>query len=290
MEKHFENKPVQAQESMEKGSNVQILLKFIRHGERDLDGRLTDHGRKVTRQRAEDSDITGSDFDAVKAIGSDAGESSGAGARALETADIYTKELAGDEAFNTRVESILNYETLKSEMPFDYKEVYNSHIPENFGELSDEDKAIASKNAQTNTVKHLMDLETPEAVAFRKESAGAFAKVVVHYCKLAKRLNPDSKVLIPAGAHGGTMEMLLHEALVVEEDGETKPYALTGEFSPSEAYNVDIQTDDNSELKELRVTFDNPERDTPDDLYIDIDKVRELAEFYDDMHEENNDQ
>ena len=72
---------VENKERSERGENVQVRVKFLRHGERTPEGELTDYGRKVTKEQAIDSDEHWGDYHAVKAIGSDAGLSSGAGAR-----------------------------------------------------------------------------------------------------------------------------------------------------------------------------------------------------------------
>ena len=277
-------------EGSERGENVQVRVKFIRHGERTPEGELTDHGREITEDQAVESDEHWDDYHAVKAVGSDAGLSSGAGARALETADIYAKEIDEDEKFNTRVESILNYETLINPIPYDHKAMHTAALPENFDTLSDEEKAKASKIAQVQVIDNLMSMDTKEAEDYRKEIAGSFAHVVLHYCDMAQRLYSGSKVLIPAGAHGGTMEMLLREALVrknAEGDdivGFNKTGEIGGEFDPSEAYNIDVKTDEDGALKKLQVSFDNLERELPDGMYLDFEKVQDLAEYYDELH------
>jgi hypothetical protein len=275
-------------ESKERGRNVKIVLKFMRHGERDLDGRLTDYGRKVTKEKATESDVRRDDFHAVKAIGSVAGESSGVGARALETADIYSHEFAGDEAFETRKNELLNYEKIVSPVPYNHMEIYNSYLPANFASLSDEEKSVVAKKAQTATVEHIMNLQTPEAVVYRKEIAGAFASIVLHYCDVVKRLYSGSRVLIPAGTHGGTMEMLLREALARKDENGLMNVGLTQltEFNPSESYNVNVETDDNGDLKEISVTFDDPNRNLGDDLHLDSPTLSELSDFYNELHKE----
>jgi hypothetical protein len=275
------------QESKERGRNVKIIVKFLRHGERTLDGKLTDYGREVTKVRAIESGIKLDDYHAVKAVGSEAGVSSGAGARALETADIYAHEIAGDDAFRVRTNSILNYETLLNPVPYNHVEVYNSFLPENFETFSDEEKSAVAKVAQTKTVGYLTQMETPQAIAYREEIAGSFASIILHYCDMLRRLYSGSSVLIPAGTHGGTMEMLLREALVRKDrDGQEVPQDFGGEFNPSEAYNVDIETDENGELKKLRVTFDDPKREVPEDVYLALDKVKKFAKYYEELHKD----
>jgi hypothetical protein len=280
-------------ESLEKGNDVEIMVKFLRHGERDKEGRLTDHGREITVERAIESGIGPEDFDAVKAIGSDAGMKSGVGRRAFETADIYAHTVAGDKALHSRVQKLLSFEELKNPVPYDHVKIYNANLPEDFGSLSNEDKVEAAKKAQSATIDYLMALDTPEAEAYKKEMAGAFAILIQHYSKMAKRLKSGSRVLLPAGTHGGVMEFLLQKALVYRgRDGNQKmgfirSEEVGGEFSPSEAYNVEIATNEQGSQKPLKVTFDNQERPITEEAYLDENEVRALADYYKDLHKDD---
>ncbi len=267
------------------GKNVEILIKFIRHGERDSDGNLLDVGREITKENAVLSGMNKEDFDAIKAIGSNAvpqGELNIG--RSLETADIYSKEIAGDEAFNTRVDDILSYEKIKSPLPFNYKEIYDSYLPKNFNDLSDEEKVRASKKAQCEIVNLLFQMEGEGAESYRKESAGALAYVIDHYQNMAERLNSGSKVLIPAGTHGGLMEFLLQQALIIKgKTGFGDINDIGGEFDPSDSYNIDIKTDENGDLQDIVVSFDNPNR-PKEKMTLDKDKFEELVGYYKNLH------
>jgi hypothetical protein len=285
---NIETTSFESKESAERGENVKILLRFMRHGERDLDGNLVDYGREITRQVAKESDIKPEDFDAVKAIGSDAGPLGPGGMqRSLETVDIYAHEIAGEEAFNTRVEKALSYESLISPLPHDYNKTYKANIPSNFDDLTDEEKKEISKKAQEAVMNELIQLDTPEAIQYKKEAAGALASVVVHYIEVAHRLKSGSRVLLPAGTHGGVMEFLLEQALIRKDDegneilGFKNIEDIGGAFSPSESYDVDVQTDENGKLKPITVNLGN-RREGEFSLKESI--VRELAEFYDDLH------
>lgn len=267
------------------GKNVQVLIKFIRHGERNSEGKLLDVGRKITKENAILSGVNKDNFDAIKAIGSNAvpqGELNIG--RSLETADIYSKVIAGDEALNTRVNDILSYEKIKSTLPFDYKEIYDSYLPENFNDLSDEEKVKASKKAQCEIVNLLFQMEGNEAEAYRLESAGALAYVIDYYQKMAKRLNSGSKVLIPAGTHSGLMEFLLQQALIIQgKTGFNDINEIGGEFDPSDSYNIDIKIDENGNLQNVVVSFDNPNR-PQGKMILDKDKFEELVNYYKKLH------
>lgn len=281
----------EVERSVEYGKNVDIILKFIRHGERDLDGNLLDLGREITKQKAVESGLDKEDFDAVKAIGSPAGPSGEAGMqRSLETAHIYANTIAGDEAFNTRVNNALSYETLVSPAPYNHREIYDANIPENFDSLDDAQKVEASRIANKAAVDYLVHLDTPEAIAYKQEIAGAYAYVIDHYMQVAKRLNPDSKVLLPAGTHGGLMEFILQQALVREDEEGKKTNGFNDldeigdNFNPSEAFDVDISTDEQGNIRPLNVSFDNPDRPTYPIQYLDMDRVQALKNYYEDLH------
>ncbi|MBI5139957.1 MAG: hypothetical protein HZA94_00705 [Candidatus Vogelbacteria bacterium] len=285
--------PTNKVETKERGKNVKIVLKFIRHGERTKEGQLTDYGRKITAICAKESGIKPEDFDAVKAIGSTAGPKGPGGLqRSLESADIYAHEIAGDGALETRGSDVLDYENLKSPAHFDHTTVYNSFLPPDFEKLSDEEKAKAAKYAQRQMLERYFSDKTPEGEAATNEVAGSFAYIIDWYIKMTKRLESGSEVLMPAGTHGGTMEFLLQKALVykdrdgVEHTGFELLDAINGEFDPSEAFNVTIETDDKGGLKEIKVTFDNAAR-PQGDMHLDLSKLDEARKYYLELHPEH---
>ena len=89
------------------------------------------------------------------------------------------------------------------------------------------------------------------------------------------------------------MEWLLKEALVREDASGAKKIGfetleeIGGDFDPSEAYTVRVETDAQGEPKTLTVTFDNKNRPTAETMYLDIDTVKELAAFYRELHKES---
>jgi len=275
-------------ETFEKGKNTEIVLRIMRHGDRDLNGRLTNYGKETTKKKTDASSDKYKDFFAVKPIGSEAGKRSGFGARALETAEIFAHGIDPDTIYNTRAENTLSYETLINKVPYNHVEIYNANLPENHNELSDDKKAEAAKIAQKAVLNHSMSLETPDVMAYKKESAGAFAYLIKHYMDVAKRIKENSKVLIPAGTHGGIMEMLLKYALVQENNGEKRIgfsniNDIGGEFSPSDGYDVDIKTDEYGKIKKLLVNFDT-DRPVAKGSYLDSGIVDELASYYESLH------
>ncbi len=269
------------------GHNVLIDMKIIRHGERTKEGELTDYGRQVTREKAAPNMIEGDAVDMVKPIGSNAGPKNNGQGRALETAAIFASEIAGETGV-PRANDQLSYETMKSPTPYNHVAIYNSFLPTDFNDLDPQKKAEAAKSAQKSVVDHLMSLQTPEAIQYKKEAAGALASLVLHYEEVAKRLRSGSNVNIVAGTHGGTMEFLLQQSLVQENGGERKVgfdnlSAIGGEFHPSESYDVVVGMDESGQEKEIKVTFDDPQRPQKQ-MWLDREKVKELAEFYEKLH------
>ncbi len=110
--------------------------------------------------------------------------------------------------------------------------------------------------------------------------------------KLSQRLKSNSRVLIPAGTHGGMMEFILQFALVKEKEDGSKIIGfkdsteIGGEFDPSESFNIRISTDKNGESMPLTVTFDNPNRKSEKKMYLDEKKIEELKQFYISLHKE----
>ncbi|TSC78404.1 MAG: Uncharacterized protein G01um101429_800 [Parcubacteria group bacterium Gr01-1014_29] len=299
-----------------KGKNVEILLKFQRHGLRE-GLNLTPEGREITRDLAEksnwrvtdDSESSARAFDAAKAIGSPQGapkatpENPRPMSRALETAHITAETVAGERAgeWKSRPEKRLNYENIKTPKPYNHEKIYNGALAaaiRKLGrgdleqkDLTKEEKIQVTEEAQAVVIQHISSLDTPEAQVFKKENAGMFADLVEHYMDMTHYLNNDSKVLYVAGTHGGTMEWLLQEALVHTDAqgnkivGFKSPDEIGGGFNSSDAYNVDIMNDENGDLKDLRVTFDNPER-PQEEMHLDVEKIHELATFYRTLHEQ----
>lgn len=277
-------------EIQERGQSVTLRLKILRHGER-VGTYLTNYGRQATRDKARESFEDLVNYDAIKAIGSpvdpnpEAVKNMG---RALETAHIYADELADQDKFVTRENVLLSYETIISPAPYDHMAMYNDNLPKNFLTLSDSDKAEASKKAQTAVVSYLAELKTPEAIQYKKEIAGAYACLIDHYIRMLPKLKSGSKVLIPAGTHGGMMEFILLEAgVITNNDGNAKTgltlSGIGGGFDPSEAFNIDITTDEEGQNKPLVVTFDNPNRPIKE-VSLDMKKIKELKDFYLKLH------
>ena len=306
-------------ESPDRGKEVEIVLKFQRHGLR-TGTTITPEGREITRESAKksgwhlsegSSDLGG--FHTAKAIGSPADlpqatpDNPKPSSRAMETAYITAATIAGKRAgdWKLRPEPRLSFENIKTPRPYNHREIYNAALAQAIqklgkGDLKQEDltkeeQIKVTEEAQVLTIQHVNSLDTPEARAFKKENAGMFADLLEHYIKMTGFLKNKSRALYVAGTHGATMEWLLQEALV-RTDSESKKKIgfesfdeIGGGFNSSEVYNVHILSDENGDLRELRVTFDNPTR-PQSDMYLDADKLHELAHFYRLLRKDSNPQ
>ena len=270
------------------GHKVRTDIKFIRHGERTKTGELTDYGRQVTKDVSKTNEVEGDWLDETEVIGSNADPRLDGYGRALETADIYSQETDGSSKM-PRVEDRLSYKHIKTPVPYNHIEIYNSFLPSNFDQLSDEQKAEAAKVAQEGVMKHLASLDTEEARNYKKEVAGAFANLVLEYQNKNHELPYHHTKRVIAGTHGGSMEFLLQQALVHKEGDEKKVgfddfSVIGGIFHPSESYDVVLDTDENGEDKAIKVIFDDPKRSVRE-LTLDINKLKELSDFYSNLHQ-----
>lgn len=295
--------PEEVEITPEKGANILLRIKFIRHGERGRDNKLTDYGRVVTKEKAADSGLGEQGFNAIKAYGSQQGpkadikkfpmDKSGMG-RSMETAFIYTEEIRGDgdKKYTPRAKDLLNYETIKTKSPYNHQEVYNSNLPANYEQLKNEEKSQAARKAETATVAHMFSINTPEAEQFRMEGAGAFAKAVNQRIKMTGKLKSGSRVLSVEGGHSYFPTLLLKYAMVrkmgdgTEIRGFENVDEIGGSLFPSESIDTIIERDESGNLKKIGVELDPSKPKLEGEMYLDPQKLDELEKFYDEIHGE----
>lgn len=291
----------------EKGKNVEIVLAYMRHGLRDPKNNfLTDLGREGTRDVAEQLGLKGK-FKIIKPYGSSVGPLNNIKVesvsrkrdwemgRSMETAKIFgeTSLDKNQKIYDPSYVDTVNYEKFKTKPPYNHVEIYNSFIPKDYNELSDEEKNKASQYAQKKTIEHLMSLKSPEAITYKKEVAGGYALPIIHFSKMSNRLNSDTKILAPFGVHGGHMELLLQQAMVKKnESGERKVGfesldEIGGEMDSSEGFFVRVCRDNQGKLQEYMMTFFDQERRLSGEFILDAEKVQELADFYKELHKED---
>lgn len=293
--REFSLEKEESTEKIEKGKNNRILIKIMRHGEKTPEGFLTDYGREVTRKKSKSEKDMLYEFKKVKAVGSNKSEPGQQGLpRALETADIYANGITIEEGENlpeaeakikkykTRPRPILGTEAKVPEL-FNWKEYYKSQLPKNFDQMTDEEKAEASHKANEACINRV--LEMPEGQEYRQDIASRYAFFANRYLNMIDRLEDNTKVLYPAGAHGGNMEVFLQQCLKrkkknrEELTGFNNVSEIGGAFRPSEGFFIDITTNDKGE-KQVKVFMDNTERLEGEELSLDLGKIEELVKEY----------
>ncbi|MDP2642766.1 MAG: hypothetical protein Q8P62_02910 [Candidatus Peregrinibacteria bacterium] len=301
MEKlHFrENAP-------EKGSNIELILHVLRHGDRNLNGSLEEYGRERTKETARQSHLRGESFDIVKSYGSTAGPKIKVDGedlemqRSLETAHIFGKEIAGDKLYKTRPRNVLNYKTMALDMPFDYLKIHEDFAREyiretlqladkKFDDLPEEDKKEVSEYADTKSVEHLMSQKTENAMGTKKEIAGSFAVLIKQYVKMImEKLKSNQKLLFPLGSHTGMIEPFLAETIIWKNKNDEEVHGATldeigGNFKPTEGFDIILKTDRSGQLESVKLRFDNQNRFGGEAL-LDMNKIDEFAKFYLELH------
>lgn len=293
----------------EKGENITLVVRIMRHGDRTPEGNLEDFGRQRTIEKARGSVSVYEQFDVIKAFGSTAGPKTVVEGeememqRSLETAHIFAKELAvqqGTQAAKTRPRDILNYETSELPPPGDYFAKHKAFIKEfirdrlgyadkEFGDLSDEEKKQVNAYADANTVGWMMSTDSEDAISVNKETAGTYAVLIERYVKMIQeKIDSNKKILYVLGSHTGMMEPFLSQVAVwKDKDGGERHGAtldeLGGIFDPSEGFDIVIKTDKNGKLEDLLLRFDKKDR-LGGEARLDMGKIRESAEFYRSLH------
>lgn len=290
----------------EKGTNIELVLHVLRHGDRNLDGTLEEYGRKRTKESAKTSHLVNEKFDVIKAFGSTAGPKTKIEGedsemqRSLETAHIFGKEIAGDKLYKTRPRDVLTPDTLISNRPLNYLKMHedfaNKYIrnilqykDKDFDNLSDDEKKKVSEYADVKSVEHLMNLRTEGVINIKKEIAGSFAVLIKRYTRMAQeKLKPNQKLLFPLGSHTGMIEPFLAGTVIwKDKDGNEARGAtleeMGGNFKPSEGFDIVLKTDQNGKLEQVKMRFDDQAR-LGGEVYLDMQKIDEFAEFYNELH------
>lgn len=164
--------------------------------------------------------------------------------------------------------------------------------------ISNDESLKMAERAQVAVLDHLASLDTPggvdakgEGEKYRNEAAGATAHLILHYADIAQKTEPGAKIGLVAGAHGGTTsEWMLRDALVwmnpktnSAQRGFDSFEEIGGPIRPAESYRIRIQTDDKGDLKGVFIKFTRPDR-PQGECPLDMDKLQELAAFYEDLH------
>ncbi len=254
-----ENKPlIFTPESQERfGRNVEIHVVFVRHGEKDESGELTEKGKNQAAEFGKR--LEGKD--AIKGYSSPV-------QRAIETVEKILESSPHDKKLKTRVRTEIGIP------PFS-KECYKK-----FKELEARDPDAAAEWFLS------FGTERPDAeTASPHEVAESFAYILTKYLRMADKLYSGSNIDLVNVTHQGLPESLLKEVLKREIDdkeviGFENLKDIGGALKFTEGMEFVIKTDGEGN-KKLTVSFRGQEYD------IDMAKRDELAKSYAEKQKEN---
>lgn len=236
---------------------------------------LSERGKKIAQEYGKKL----SDMDLVKAYGS-------LEPRTIETGEIITatseviSQQTGKPAIPRKrpgidYKSVLDPEVLKKA-----KEVIQEHLPPNFAQLSQEERAVVREELQHLGLKVV--LENEEAV---DRMAQGMANQLETMVKVARRgVKIDSKVAMCLVGHSAFIESLFKKALVREKEGKRKigfddVDEIGGFIKPGESFRIKIVRDKEGK-EEIDFKFSNPERLKGEKYWLDMDTIKELADKY----------
>jgi len=232
------------------GRDVEIHAIFMRHGEKNEDGELTEEGKKQAIEFG--SELTKKD--AIKAYSSPV-------QRVLETVQQVIESAPHDKKLNTKIRTEIG-------IPASSKKFI-----EKFKQLEEDGVGLAVEwYLSFGTKKPDQDTTSPYEVA------KSFAYILTKYLTMADKLYSGSRIDLINGTHQGLPEALLKEVLIRQKDdqkviGFEKLEDIGGALKFSEGMEFLIKIDELGN-KILKLNFRGQIYD------IDMDKLNELAQSY----------
>jgi broad specificity phosphatase PhoE len=232
------------------GQNVEIHAIFVRHGEKDESGNLTDKGKEQASDFGEKLESK----DAIKAYSSPV-------RRAVETVEQVIENSPHDKKLKTRLKTKIGIPQSSQEFYKKFKEL------EKLG-----DNEAAEWFLSFGSQKPDAETSSPHEVA------ESFAYILTKYLRMTDKIYSRSNIDLIHGTHQGLPEALLKEVLkrkVDEKDivGFEKLDDIGGALKFTEGMEFFIKTDEFGN-KKINVNFRNQ-------VYgIDMSKLDELAKSY----------
>jgi len=237
-------------EIIDKGKNVQIHLIFLRHGDKDKDGSLTEEGKKEATDFGEK--LEGKD--AIKGYSSPV-------PRALETVERVIAGAPHGKKLTTRIRTELGIRPCSKDFFKKFREKEN----EGFGEAAEWYLSYGEQKPDAETSS---PHEIAEDLAFALD----------RFIRMSDRLNSGSNIDLVNGTHQSMPEALLKEIMVREKEGKKivgfeKLEEIGGALQPTESMEFLIKTDGSGE-KELKLYFRGHEYD------LDMNIINKLVGAY----------
>lgn len=233
------------------GRNVEIHAIFMRHGEKNNSGELTEEGKNQAAEFGENIKKK----DAIKGYSSPV-------KRAIETVEKVIASAPHDKKLITRIRTEISISPATSKQFLEQYREFEKQGPD------------AAAEWHLSFGNNRPDAETPSP----HENAAAIAYILDRYIKMADRLYSGSQVDLINGTHQGFPEALLKEILIRQKGdqkiiGFEKLEEIGGALRPTEGMEFFIKTDEKGD-KVIKLNFRG-------EIYgLDLNKLTALAEEY----------
>lgn len=233
------------------GRNVEIHAIFMRHGEKNSNGDLTEEGKKQAAEFGENIEKK----DAIKGYSSPV-------KRAIETVEKVIANAPHDKKLVTRVRTEIGISAATSKQFLEQYRKFEKQGPD------------AAAEWHLSFGNNRPDAETPSP----HENAAAIACVLNKYINMSDRLYSGSQVDLINGTHQGFPEALLKEILIRQEGnqkiiGFENLKEIGGALKPTEGMEFFIKTDEKGN-KVIKLNFRG------ESYGLDMEKLTALAEEY----------
>lgn len=237
-------------ESREKGLNIQMHVIFMRHGDKNENGELTDEGKIQSTEFGEKLE----NKDAIKVYSSPV-------KRVIETVEGVLEGAPHDKKLKTRIRTEIGTPPSSKEFIQKFKEL-------------EKQGADAAAEWYLNFGTERPDPETLSP----HEVAESFAYTLSQYIKMTDRLYSDSNIDLINGTHQSLPEALLKEILIQQKDdkkiiGFDKLEDIGGALKFTESMEFLIKVDEKGN-KTLKLNFRGQTYD------LEMNKLNELAKSY----------
>lgn len=237
-------------ESERFGKNVEMHVIFVRHGEKNEDGKLSEEGKIQASNFGKELERK----DAIKGYSSPM-------PRALETVEKIIENSPHDKKLVTRLRTEIGFPKISQNIVKKWKELEKQGP-----------NALINWFLEFGTKKPDAETDSPH------EIAESFAYMLTKYLNMTDKLYSGSNIDLIAGTHQGLPEALLKEILKrkinnKEIVGFEKIEDIGGALKFTEDMDFLIKTDEQKN-KRLTLNFRGQTND------IDMEKLNELAKSY----------
>lgn len=230
----------------ERGKNIKLTASFFRHGERDIEGKLTNKGKEDAKEIAgiyegKDVKFYTSTFD-----------------RCVETADAIANEIEKQSGEESRFKSRTRIEFAPPNW-------------DGFDELVIKAKEIEKKDGQEGLFKYIFSEPSIQKDLRRWTSGLAF--IVNRYINMSDRLYSNSDVELVNITHDMVIADFLRKVVINKDGQHLDVVKSVGHIKPLSGFQVVVAIDDKGK-KSVKVLFNDKE------YLVDEDALEELLDQF----------